>query len=215
MATTRSILTATGLLAAATLLTVGTASATATAGNVLTYPGKGGTAVSVGDVLTGASSLVTVTTAPGGSTGITCDHSDFSATVNSNPAASGTATETLNSLNFGGTCTVNIPGLTGVKSVTANGLPLPTDVSSAGVVTLHGPLSATAVLTSLLGDVNCAYGAASMVGTADSSVSKITFTDQKFDVVSGSNPNCPSTAYLSVAYSPITDVNVGQPVFVN
>jgi hypothetical protein len=212
MAATRSLLATTGLLAAATLLTVGTASAT---GSVLTYGSPGGTAVATGDVITASSDQVTISTTSGGSTGVTCDQSSFSAAVTSNPAAPGTATENLNALSFG-SCTSNILGVTGVQSITPNGLPLVTTVTSAGDVTVQGPLSTTAVLSTVLGSATCVYTASSMSGTADNSTNSITFTNQPYTLSSGASL-CPTNGYLTATYTPGDDSSVsGDPgVFVN
>lgn len=215
MANTRSIFAATGLVAAAALLTVGTASATATASSVLTYGSAGGTAVAVGDVLGASSSKVSITTTSGGSTGVSCSNSSFSATVTGNPTASGTATESLTALSFSN-CTTNIIGATGVKSITANGLPYAATVTSSGAVTIKGPVNTTAVLSTLLGTVTCNYTASSISGTASNSDNSITFTNQRSTLVSGGSL-CPSDAYLTVKYAPVQDKSVsGSPaVFVN
>lgn len=219
MATTRSILATTGLLAAATLLAVGTASATgqgAEAGTVLTHGSTGGTAVAVGDVITASSSNVKISTTAGGSTGITCSQSSFSASVTANPTAPGTATESLDAFTIGGTCTSNIIGVTGVQSITANGLPRPASVTSAGGVIIQGPVSTTAVLSSLLGSVTCTYTGPSLSGTAVNATNAISFTDQAFTLSSGSSL-CPGSAYLTATYTPVRDSSVsGSPsVFVN
>ena len=214
----RSILTTTGLLAAATLLAVGTASATgqgAEAGNVLTHGSPGGTAVAVGDVLTASSNMVTLATEPGGSTGVTCNQSSFSATVTANPTAPGTATESLKAFSTGGTCTTNIAGATGVQSVAATGLPYAVSVSSGGAVTVQG-VSSTVVLSSLVGTLTCTYTAPSLSGTASGTTSAISFTNQQFNLSSGSEL-CPASGYFTATYTPVQDTSVsGSPsVFVN
>ena len=219
MATTRSILVSTGIVAAAALLATGTASAIgqgADAGTVLTYGSAAGTSVAVGDVLTAASSSVSIRTTSGGSTGITCDASSFSAAVTSDPATPGTATETLSAFSIGGNCTTNIVGATGVKSITVGGLPYTASVTSAGAVTVQGPLTTTVALSSLLGTVTCTYTASSLTGTASNANSSITFSNQAFSKTDGSSL-CPSAGYFTTTYAPVQDSSAaGSPaVFVN
>lgn len=194
--------------------------AQAAAANVLTYGSVGGTAVLAGDVA--AASLQTGTTAnfyssPTGTSGVRCSSSTFTATVTSNPAAPGTATESLTGQTFA-SCTSNVTGTTGVNSVTVNNLPYATTVSSAGVVTLTGtstaPIKTTIVLNTVLGTATCVYQANGNVvtGTASNTTLSITFTNQQFNKVSGSSL-CFSAGYFSATYSPIRDVSqAGSPI---
>ncbi|MET7704541.1 Tat pathway signal sequence domain protein [Micromonospora sp. NPDC005413] len=200
-----------------------TAPSAALAGNVLTYPTAGGTAVAVNDII--QASLKTGTNATfynstSGTTGIKCAASTFTAKVLTNPIAPGTATENLTGQSFG-TCTTNVLGTTGVQSITLNNLPYATSVTSAGVVKLTGtaaaPIQSTVVLNSLLGTVNCVYRTStnSLTGAAVNASNSIIFTNQPLTKFSGS-ALCFSTAYFSATYSPVRDTSKGNAaVYVN
>ncbi|MFG3644658.1 Tat pathway signal sequence domain protein [Micromonospora sp. NPDC047762] len=195
----------------------------ALAGNVLTYPTAGGTAVAVNDVI--QASLKTSTNATfynstSGTTGIKCAASSFSAKVLTNPTAPGTATESLTAQSFG-TCTTNVFGTTGVQSIALNNLPYATSVTSAGVVKISGttaaPVQSTVVLNSLLGAITCVYRTStnSLTGAAANATNSITFTNQPFTKFSGPSL-CFGTAYFSATYSPVRDSSKGNAaVYVN
>ncbi|MET7962839.1 Tat pathway signal sequence domain protein [Micromonospora zamorensis] len=195
----------------------------ALAGNVLTYPTAGGTAVAVNDVI--QASLKTGTNATfynstSGTTGIKCAASSFSAKVLTNPIAPGTATESLTAQSFG-TCTTNVFGTTGVQSIALNNLPYATSVTSAGVVKISGttaaPVQSTVVLNSLLGAITCVYRTStnSLTGAAVNTTNSITFTNQPFTKFSGPSL-CFGTAYFSATYSPVRDSTKGNAaVYVN
>ncbi|MFF4875562.1 MULTISPECIES: Tat pathway signal sequence domain protein [unclassified Micromonospora] len=193
------------------------------AGNVLTYPTPGGTAVAVNDVI--QASLKTGTNATfynsaSGTTGLKCAVSSFSAKVLTNPIAPGTATESLTAQTFT-SCTTNVFGTTGVSSVTVNNLPYTTSVTSAGVVTISGtaaaPIQSTVVLNTLLGQITCVYRTStnSLTGAASNATNSITFTNQPLNKFSGPSL-CFGTAYFSATYSPVRDTTKGNsPVYVN
>ncbi|MBQ0979033.1 MULTISPECIES: Tat pathway signal sequence domain protein [Micromonospora] len=195
----------------------------ALAGNVLTYPTAGGTAVAVNDVI--QASLKTGTNATfynstSGTTGIRCAASSFSAKVLTNPTAPGTATESLTAQSFG-SCTTNVFGTTGVQSIALNNLPYATSVTSAGVVKITGttaaPVQSTVVLSSLLGTITCVYRTStnSLTGAAVNTTNSITFTNQPFTKFSGPSL-CFGTAYFSATYSPVRDSTKGNAaVYVN
>ncbi|MET7822636.1 Tat pathway signal sequence domain protein [Micromonospora zamorensis] len=195
----------------------------ALAGNVLTYPTAGGTAVAVNDVI--QASLKTGTNATfynstSGTTGIKCAASSFSAKVLTNPTAPGTATESLTAQSFG-SCTTNVFGTTGVQSIALNNLPYATSVTSAGVVKITGttaaPVQSTVVLNSLLGAITCVYRTStnSLTGAAVNTTNSITFTNQPFTKFSGPSL-CFGTAYFSATYSPVRDSTKGNAaVYVN
>ncbi|TQJ23885.1 hypothetical protein FBZ33_4207 [Micromonospora sp. A202] len=195
----------------------------ALAGNVLTYPTAGGTAVAVNDVI--QASLKTGTNATfynstSGTTGIKCAASSFSAKVLTNPIAPGTATESLTAQSFG-SCTTNVFGTTGVQSIALNNLPYATSVTSAGVVKITGttaaPVQSTVVLKSLLGTITCVYRTStnSLTGAAVNTTNSITFTNQPFTKFSGPSL-CFGTAYFSATYSPVRDSTKGNAaVYVN
>lgn len=186
---------------------------------VLTTGGLGGTNVAEGSVI--SASLATGTTATlysssTGTSGISCSASTFTATVDGNPTAPGTATESLTGQTFGN-CTSNVVGVLGVTSITVNNLPYTTAVSSDGSVAVT-PASGTAiqttvVLRTLLGSVSCVYQAASgLSGTADNTDNSITFANQQFTRTSGSSL-CPASGFWTAKYSPVTAS--GEAVYVN
>ncbi|MFC9648490.1 Tat pathway signal sequence domain protein [Streptomyces sp. NPDC056937] len=225
----RSALAGAGVIAAVALLTTGTASATGSpsatgtaAGNVLTYGSAGGSAVAVGDVFTSSLSSgasVAIRTTAGGSTGITCTASQFTATVTGNPAAPGTATESLTAHTFGG-CTTNILGTTGVQSITVDRLPYRTTVISGGPLTVGagaaGAVQTTVKLNTLLGLTTCVYTSTGLSGATSNADNSITFTNQLFSKSSGP-VTCPGSSYFSAKYGPVKDTSQsGSPsVFVN
>ncbi|MFI6930940.1 Tat pathway signal sequence domain protein [Streptomyces sp. NPDC050287] len=215
---TRTLLALTGAVAALTLPAIAPASAADTP--VLTTGGLGGTPVAVGDVLTAP--LATGTTATlyssaTGTSGISCTSSQFTATVTDNPAAPGTAGESLGAHTFAsGSCSANVVGVLGVTSITVNNLPYTTAVSSDGTVTVTAPggsaVQTTVVLRTLLGSINCVYQTPALTGKADNADNSITFTNQQFTKTSGSSL-CFANGYFTAKYAPVTDG--GAPVFVN
>ncbi|MFJ3668939.1 Tat pathway signal sequence domain protein [Streptomyces sp. NPDC090106] len=214
---TRSLLTLTAAVSAFALAAVSPASA---ADNVLTTGSAGGDAVVDGATLT--ASLASGTTATlyssaTGTSGITCSESTFTATVEDggNPAAPGTASESLDAHTFS-SCTSNVVGVLGVTSITVNNLPYTTSVNSDGTVTVTpasgSTIQTTLVLRTLLGSISCVYQAASLTGTASNTDNSITFTNQQFTRSSGSSL-CFSSGYWTAKYAPVT--TGGAAVFVN
>lgn len=213
----RSLIALAGTVAALSLTAVSPASAADN--NVLTTGGPGGTAVAVGETLT--ASLATGTTATlyssaTGTSGITCSSSQFTAGVTDNPAAPGTATESLTGQTFSN-CTSNNVGVLGVTSITVNSLPYSTAVSSDGTVTVTpaggSTIQTTVVLRTLLGSVNCVYQAPSLTGTADNADNSIAFANQAFTRSSGS-ALCPANGFWTAKYGPVT-TSAGEVVHVN
>ncbi|MEU6371877.1 Tat pathway signal sequence domain protein [Streptomyces sp. NPDC046909] len=214
---TRTLLTLTAALAAFTLPAIAPASA---ADNVLTTGSAAGDAVAEQAEVT--ASLASGTTATlyssaTGTTGITCTTSQFTATVDSNPTAPGTASESLTAHTFSN-CTSNNVGVTGVTSVTVNNLAYTTTVASDGTVTVSpgtsGAIQTTVVLRTLLGTVTCVYQATNgtLAGTAANTDNSIQFTNQQFTRSSGSSL-CPSSGYWTAKYAPVT--TGGSAVYVN
>ena len=200
----RSLLAVAGTAVALTLPAVTPASA---AGAVLTTADGD---VAVGDVLN--ASLASGTTATlyssaTGTSGVSCASSAFSATVTDNPAAPGTATESLTAHTFG-SCTANVVGVLGVTGVTVNNLPYTTSVASDGTVTVTpasgSTIQTTVVLRTLLGSITCVYQAPSLTGTASNDDNSINFTSQAFTKTSGSSL-CFSSGYFTAKYAPVTD----------
>ena len=215
---TRSLL---ALAAGTAALMVSAISPASAADTVLTTGGPAGDAVAVGDVLSASLASGTAATfysSATGTSGVSCAASTFTATVTDNPAAPGTATETVDAHTFG-SCTSNVFGVTGVNSVTVNNLPYTTAVTSDGVVTVSpaagSVLQTTVVLRTLLGTINCVYQAPSITGTSDNTDNSINFTAQAFTKTSGSSL-CFANGYFTAKYAPVTDTNQGgATVFTN
>ena len=186
--------------------------------------GTDGANVAVGDVLNAAVAAGTTAnfaTASGGSTGVKCAVSAFTATVTDNPVAPGVAGESTTAHTFS-SCTANIFGVTKVNSVTVNNLPYGTTVDSAtGTVTVTGgtaPIQTTLAMGTLLGSITCVFQATngSISGVASNTDNSITFTDQPFTKTSGSSL-CPTSGFFTAKYAPVQDTSVdGSPsVFTN
>lgn len=215
---TRTLLTLTAALAAFTLPAISPASA---ADNVLTTGSAGGDAVADGTTLTAplaSGTTATLYSSATGTTGITCTASQFTATVDSNPAAPGTASESLTAHTFSN-CTSNNVGVLGVTSVTVNNLGYTTTVASDGTVTVApgsaGAIQTTVVLRTLLGSVTCVYQATngSLTGAASNTDNSIQFSKQQFTKSSGSSL-CPSSGFWTAKYAPV-NTSDGAAVFVN
>ncbi|MFJ9009329.1 Tat pathway signal sequence domain protein [Streptomyces canus] len=217
----RSLLSLTAAAAAFALPVAVAASAPAAAADVavLTTGGVGGTNVAEGSVISASlagGTTATLYSSSTGTSGISCSASTFTATVDGNPTAPGTATESLTGQTFSN-CTSNVVGVLGVTSITVNNLPYTTAVSSDGSVAVT-PASGTAiqttvVLRTLLGSVSCVYQAASgLSGTADNTDNSITFANQQFTRTSGSSL-CPASGFWTAKYSPVTAS--GEAVYVN
>jgi len=187
--------------------------------------GTDGANVAVGDVLNAsvaAGTTANFANAAGGSTGVKCAVSAFTATVTDNPVAPGVASESTTGHTFS-SCTANIFGVTKVNSVTVNNLPFGTTVDSAtGAVTVTGtdtaPIQTTLSLGTLLGSITCVFQATngSISGVTSNTDNSISFTDQAFTKTSGSGL-CPSSGFFTATYAPVQDTSVdGSPsVFTN
>ena len=183
---------------------------------VLTTGAVGGANVAVGDVLT--ASIVPGTTADfattsGGTTGVKCAVSSFTATVVDNPPAPGVALESTTAQTFG-SCTANIFGVTGVGSVVVNNVPFATAVDgTTGAVAVTGtdaaPIQTTLRLNTILGAVTCVYRANgnAIAGTAGTGESSITFANQQFNKFSGPI-TCPANGFFTARYSPVLDTTL-------
>ncbi|MFH9067419.1 Tat pathway signal sequence domain protein [Streptomyces coeruleorubidus] len=202
---TRTLLTLTAAVAALGL----TAPASAADTPVLTT--ADGAAVAVGDVLDASLASGTAATfysSATGTSGISCTSSAFAATVTDNPAAPGTATESLTSHSFDTSgCTANVVGVLGVSGITVDNLPYTTSVSSDGTVSVTpgagSAIQSTVRLRTLLGTINCVYRAPSLTGTASNADNSISFTNQQFTKASGSSL-CFANAFFTAKYSPVT-----------
>jgi hypothetical protein len=213
---TRTLVTLAGTVAALSLAAV-PASAD---GSVLTTGSAGGTAVAVGDVLSAplaSGSTATLYSSATGTSGVKCTSSTFTATVTDNPAAPGTATESVSGQSFdASSCTSNVFGVTGVSSITVDNLPYTTTVASDGTLTVApasgSTIQTTVKLKTLLGSITCVYQAPSLTGTASNDDNSINFTNQQFTKVSGSSL-CFSSGFFTAKYAPVTDN--GAAVYVN
>jgi hypothetical protein len=141
--------------------------------------------------------------------------------VLTNPAAPGTATESVTDQEFSD-CSSNVVGVLGVTSVTVSNLPFSAVVDdSADTITITGtdsaPVETTVVLSTLLGSATCTYEADgdTVTGAVSNTDNSITFTSQQFDLESGSSL-CFSNGYFSATNSPVQDSTAGSAaVYVN
>ncbi|MET8624234.1 Tat pathway signal sequence domain protein [Kitasatospora sp. NPDC004669] len=192
---------------------------------VLTADSAGGAALAAGDALAAplaANTSATFYSTATSTTGVTCATSQLAATVLTNPAAPGTATESLTGLTFD-SCTSNVTGVTSVQSLTVDTLPygVTIDDGTGLPVTLTGgsagPIQATAVLNTWFGTITCSYQlSGAFTGAADNTAHSLTFTNEHFAKSDGSGL-CPADGYFSASYGPVTDTaQPGSPaVYVN
>ncbi|MGW7790368.1 Tat pathway signal sequence domain protein [Streptomyces tricolor] len=214
---TRSLLVLAGT---ATALALTWATPASAADTVLTTGSTGGAAVAVGDTLTAplaSGTSATFYSSATGTSGVKCTGSQFTAKVTANPAAPGTATESVTAHTFdSSTCTSNVTGVLGVNGITINNLPYSATVTSDGTLTVSPPsgsvIQATVQLRTLLGTVTCVYQAPKLTGKADNADSSINFTNQQFAKTSGSSL-CFANGYFTAKYAPVTDA--GVRVYVN
>ncbi|MFF2045108.1 Tat pathway signal sequence domain protein [Kitasatospora sp. NPDC058170] len=187
---------------------------------VLTAGSAGGAPVAAGDALAAplaANTRATFYSTATSTTGVTCAASQLSAKVLGNPAAPGTATESLTGLTFG-SCTSNITGVTSVRSLTVGNLPygLAVDDGPGLPVTLTGaaagPIQATAVLNSWFDTITCTYQlSGAFTGNADNAAHSLAFRTEHF-ARSGGSSLCPADGYFSATYGPVTDTTLpGNP----
>ncbi|WP_030275984.1 hypothetical protein [Streptomyces sp. NRRL B-24484] len=182
---------------------------------VLTAGDATGDALAAGDLLAAplaATTRATFYSTATSTTGVTCGTSQFTATVLTNPAAPGTATESLTGMAFG-SCTSNVTGVTAVKSLTVGNLPytVAVDDSAGYPVTLTagtaGPIQATAVLSTWFGTITCAYQlSGAFTGSADNTAHGLAFRNEHF-AKSGGSGLCPADGYFSATYGPVTDTS--------
>ncbi|MFF0298415.1 Tat pathway signal sequence domain protein [Kitasatospora sp. NPDC004615] len=213
------------LIAATALVALQTGTANATVAGPLLYTSSG-VAVNAGDAL--SADLVTGTAAtmfnPGTTTGVTCTASHIGGTVGTNPlvspTTSGTASGPVNTLTFSG-CTSNVPGVTGVISLTMNNLPYTLAISdTAGypvaLTPSAGVIQATAVLKTLAGTATCVLHASVLNGNATNVPPQINLVKQLLTKTSGPSICFPSIEFTA-SYGPVTDTapGNGQVVLVN
>jgi hypothetical protein len=214
----RLILAAVGTAAAAVVMMPMAASAATTA-HVLTITKVGGTNVAVGAKLSGSIKSGTKAVFSEGTEGsVSCTKSSVAETVTANPVKPGTATLSITGQTFS-SCTASISGVTvTVKSVKDYKAPYKATVSDATGLPVVVTKPGAVIVVSALGEtITCTYQAATIKGAASNTGSSVSFKDQEFKVLSGSNSLCPATGDLTVAYAPVEDTSVtGDPhVFVN
>ncbi len=216
----KSLLLAATAAASAMLVLAPTASAFAATHDVLTTVKVGGPNVKVKDVLrTGlkAKTVLVFASVSGTPISLKCTASTITGKVTANPAAPGTAVESLTGETVTG-CKANT---TLVKSVTVTATKLPYKATIRGVkgfpVTVIGPSATLKIVTTVIGTITCKYAAVKISGKASNAGSLISFSKQVFNRQAGSNGNCPTKGALTVTYGPVVDLSVkGHPhVFVN
>lgn len=213
----RLILAAIGAAAAIVVMTPMAASAATT--DVLTTTKAGGTNVAVGAKLSASLKSGTKAVFSEGTEGsVSCAKSSFTESVTANPAKPGSATLSMTGQSFS-SCTASISGVTvTVKSVKAYKPPFKVTVSDAKGLPVKVTKPGAVIVVSAVGEtITCTYQAATIKGAASNTGSSVSFKDQAFKLVTGSNSLCPSTGDLTVAYAPVKDTSVtGDPhVFVN
>jgi hypothetical protein len=213
----RVALTAAAVLAGSVSLwgMTGPAVAAPEAGAVLTY-GLNGTDVAVGHTLSasGSGSL----TSPDGS--VVCTDAGFTGTVSTNGSAPGTATLSgvqVSIDNEPSTCTIDLPGATGVISIDVNGsgtasITTPSVEYAAkhadGDIVVKnatgGSITAVGLLDSFFGPIECDYAISELHGWAQNQDNNsINFENQAFHRTN-SEPTCPATTYFSARLAPVT-----------
>jgi hypothetical protein len=216
----RKIVHAAAVLAVLTVGVLMASPANAAGASVLTTGSVGGTNVAVGDVVSSALKSGTTAkffTTSTGTTGVVCSVSAFTGSIVTNPAAGGTATETLTAQTFS-SCTSNISGVTGVQSITVQNLPYNAAINgTAKTITLtgaSGPIQALVKLSTLLGTVNCTYQANgnTLSGTTSNTDNSLNFANQQFTKSAGSGL-CPGSSFFTASYAPAKDTTVsGSPL---
>lgn len=201
--------------------------AAAAATPVLTLNALGGVPAAAGDLLTSSllpGSTLRLSTAPGGSVGLSCPQSSWQGVLLSNPAVPGPAALKLSAPFTFALCTDTNPTVTSVTSVSLAGLPAILQVNGASpfaIQILPGstPLTITANIVTASGAVTCVYQSPGpILGSTTPGLAPWNFTNQPFNLVSGPTPACgtPPTEYFSARYYSVIDTTAGNAgVYVN
>ena len=211
-------------VASAAIVALPAISADAAVTRVLTIRKVGGPAVRSGAVLKahlvkGTSAVFSLGT---GTIKLTCTSASFSATVRSNPAKPGSATESLTAVNVAKCTFSGIQGVT-FKSLKFKNLPYKVSVSDAkgfpvkvSELSTTMPLKFTATVSAGGNTFSCSYKAASIAGHASNTGNTVAFSKQKFTKAGGSTV-CIGPAHLSAKFGPVRDTSVtnSPKVFVN
>jgi hypothetical protein len=212
-----AIAAATALLAT---FPMGTASAASL--HVLTINKVGGPNVAVGAILKAGLKTGTKATffTPGTKIGVTCSRAQLTNKVTKNPPKPGTAGESLSAQTFT-TCTTNIPGATGVRSIAILGLPYAVTVSDSKgfpltVTKPRGVLKTMITINTVIGTITCTYSAVKIAGNASNVGSLNIYKNQVFTKSAGPAVCLPRGSF-SATFGPVVDSSVkGSPhVFVN
>jgi hypothetical protein len=195
---------------------------TASAAHVLTTGKLGGPAVAAGAVLSTSAPKKTPVTFTFLTYTLTCTSSTVKSKVTSNPAAPGTAKESVTAETFGGCTLSGLKGV-GIKSITAENLPWASTVSTAkgDPVTVTGssktkPIKLVVVVNYSGSKFSCIYAATELKGSASNKDNGITFTKQVFKSQKGSYTLCPATSDGTATYAPVIDTSAkNAKVFVN
>lgn len=210
-------------MGAASALVIAAPMATADAAtvHVLTIRKAGGAPVKPGATLKAGLKRGSAAVFSVGALSLTCKSLSFTAKVTSNPAAPGTARESLTAQKVG-RCKASVTGVT-VTSVRAINLPYNVKVSDAAGLRVRvsgrsrtKPLRFTATVMFGARSIACSYRARSIAGTASNTGNVIKISMQKFRKASGPSL-CPASASFSATFGPVRDFSVtGHPaVFVN
>jgi len=203
------------LAAVLAMLPVGASASNA----VLTLGAPDGPRVAVGTLLI-AESTGQVAFTDGG-TGVTCSASSVAADVVANPGAPGRAILSIGSLSFGG-CTSNIPGTTGVESVSFENLPYTMSIGDVPSLTADidpgggGPIEVTLKLRTSSKPIPCGYGPpSSSMNPAVSNAGLVFGVDQAPPPGTIEPDPCLKSIHMSGRYGAFLDIDDLQNVFVN
>jgi hypothetical protein len=206
----RKILLLPAAAAMAVLTALATSPASAQSVDVLTAGGNNVTAGNPGDTIVGTSTSAVLSTSAGS---ITCNSASFTADVQTNPEAPGSATEQVTVLSAS-SCKSSIAGTTSVKSVGLTSGDEPTATVDDSGPTLTITPSVTVVLGTVLGQVTCIYSG-TLVASVDNTDNAIDFDGATVTKQTGSSSVCPSSGTYTSTYSPVEDTSVaGDPAVV-
>lgn len=218
-------LLAVGAVAVAALALPAAASAAA-AVPTLALKAPAGPPVPVGDTLNSSltpGSLLTVSTAPSGGTGLICKQSSWAAKTVANPAVPGPAALQIVGMSIS-SCADNNPGVISVAGVTIANLPsimqvygsagFPIQIIPAG----PPPLEIVASLNTTSGPVSCTYQSVPpMNGSTGLGSVPWSFSGQQFQMVAGALPACGAPVdFYKAQFNPVVDLTAGgATVYVN
>lgn len=205
----RKLLLIPAAAAVAVLTAFAAVPASAQTTDVLTAGGNNAVAGNPGDTVAGSSTDAILSTTSGT---ITCTEASFTANVQTNPAAPGTATEQVTNLSATpSSCTSTISGTTSVQSVglTTGDEPIASVSDSTDQLTIDPEV--TVVLGTVLGRVTCNYGG-DIAATVDNATDSIDFSGVTVSKESGSSTVCPASGQYTSDYTNVDDDSMsGDP----